>query len=173
MRQQLDNIEREREDYRQWSVRLEQEQAGFDQKVRQAVNEAVGKEGSSSNDLELEVARLRPLVVKLQSEVDALEDENRRVQTQLQNDKVGAAGPGSTAHMTELQSAVDKLSYERDQLRTRLADQQRQTAALNNQITSVANPPDVASLRREIAALSAEKGVMSAQIDEMQERLGI
>ena len=67
MRQQLDNIDREREDYRQWSVRLEQEQAGFDQKVRQAVNEAVGKEGSSSNDLELEVARLRPLVVKLQA----------------------------------------------------------------------------------------------------------
>ena len=173
MRQQLDNIDREREDYRQWSVRLEQEQAGFDQKVRQAVNEAVGKEGSSSNDLELEVARLRPLVVKLQAEVDALEDENRRVQTQHQNDKVGAAGPGSSAHMSELQSAVDKLSYERDQLRTRLADQQRQTAALNNQITSGSNPPDVASLRREIAALSAEKGVMSAQIDEMQERLGI
>jgi len=173
MKQHLDNIEREGEDYRQWSVRLEQEQAGFDQKVKQAVNQAVSKEDSNSNDLELEVARLRPMVVKLQSEVDALEDENRRIQTQQQNDKVGSAGPGSTAHMSELQSAVDKLSYERDQLRTRLADQQRQTAALNNQITSGVNPPDVASLRREIAALSAEKGVMSAQIDEMQEQLGL
>ena len=173
MKQHLDNIEREREDYRQWSVRLEQEQAGFDQKVKQAVNQAVSKEDSNSNDLELEVARLRPMVVKLQSEVDALEDENRRIQTQQQNDKVGSTGPGSTAHMSELQSAVDKLSYERDQLRTRLADQQRQTAALNNQITSGVNPPDVASLRREIAALSAEKGVMSAQIDEMQEQLGL
>ncbi len=173
MRQQLDNIEREREDYRQWSVRLEQEQAGFDQKVKQAVNQAVSKEGSNSNDLELEVARLRPMVVKLQAEVDALEDENRRVVTEQKTHSVGAAGPGSSAHISELQSAVDKLSYERDQLRTRLADQQRQTAALNNQITSGVNPPDVASLRREIAALSAEKGVMSAQIDEMQERLGI
>jgi len=172
MRQQLDNIDREREDYRQWSVRLEQEQAGFDQRVKQAVNEAVSKEGSNSNDLELEVSRLRPMVIKLQAKVDELEDENRRMETDYQKNKVGAAGPGSTAHMAELQTTVDKLSYERDQLRTRLADQQRQTASLTNQLSGV-NPPDVASLRREIAELSAEKGVMTAQISEMQQRLGL
>lgn len=172
VRQQLDNIDREREDYRQWSVRLEQEQASFDQRVKQAVNEAVSKEGSNANDLELEVSRLRPMVIKLQAKVDELEDENRRIETQNQKNKVGAAGPGSTAHMSELQTTVDKLSYERDQLRTRLADQQRQTASLTNQLSGV-NPPEVASLRREIAELSAEKGVMTAQINEMQQRLGL
>lgn len=173
IRQQLDNMEREREDYRQWSVRLEQEQAGFDQRVKQAVNEALSKEGSNSNDLELEVSRLRPMVIKMQARIDELEDENRRTVTDSQSNKIGAAGPGSTEHMRDLQTAVDKLSYERDQLRTRLADQQRQTAALNNQLTSSTNPPDVASLRREIAELSAEKGVMTAKINEMQQRLGI
>ncbi len=171
IRQKLDNIEREREDYRQWSVRLEQEQAGFDQRVKQAVNDALNKEGSKSNDLELEVSRLRPMVARMQIKIDDLEDENRRIQTQNQSNKVGAAGTGSTEHMRELQTAVDKLSYERDQLRTRLADQQRQTAALNNQLTSSVNPPEVANLRREIAELSAEKGVMTAQINEMQQKL--
>ncbi len=170
-RQKLDNIEREREDYRQWSVRLEQEQAGFDQRVKQAVNEALSKEGSDSNNLELEVSRLRPMVANMQSTIDQLEDQNRRLQTQNQTAKVGVAGTGSTEHMGELQAAVDKLSYERDQLRTRLADQQRQTAALNNQLTSGVNPPDVANLRKEIAELSAEKGVMTAQINEMQQQL--
>ncbi len=172
-RQQLDNIEREREDYRQWSVRLEQEQAGFDQRVKFAVNEALSKEGSQSNDLELEVERLRPMVARMQSTIDQLEDENRRIQTENQSKKVGSAGAGSTEHMRELQAAVDNLSYERDQLRTRLADQQRQTAALNNQLTSNVNPPDVAGLRREIAELAAEKGVMTARISELQQRLGV
>lgn len=172
-RQKLDNIEREREDYRQWSVRLEQEQAGFDQRVKQAVNEALSKEGSQSNDLELEVERLRPMVARMQSTIDQLEDENRRIQTESQSKKVGSAGAGSTEHMRELQAAVDNLSYERDQLRTRLADQQRQTAALNNQLTSNVNPPDVAGLRREIAELAAEKGVMTARISELQQRLGV
>ena len=173
VKQHLDNIEREREDYRQWSVRLEQEQAGFDQRVKQAVNEALSKEGSQSNDLELEVSRLRPMVIKMQTRIDDLEDENRRVLTQNQTSKVGAAGVGSTQHMGELQAAVDTLSFERDQLRTRLADQERQTAALNNQLTSSTNPPDIANLRREIAELSAEKGVMTSQISELQQRLGV
>lgn len=173
VRQQLDNIEREREDYRQWSVRLEQEQAGFDQRVKQAVNEALSREGSQVNDLELEVARLRPMVANMQSTIDELEDENRRIQTDYQSNKVGSAGAGSTEHMRELQSALDKLSYERDQLKTRLADQQRQTAALNNQLTSNVNPPEVAGLRREIAELAAEKGVMTAQINELQQKLGV
>lgn len=173
IKQQLDSIDREREDYRQWAVRLEQEQAGFDQRVKQAVNEALSNEGSHSNDLELEVARLRPMVAEMQSGLDELEDENRRIRTEHQRGMAGAAGAGSTEHMRELQAAVDNLSYERDQLRTRLADQQRQTASLNNQVTSGINPPDVASLRREIAELSAEKGVMTAQISEMQEQLGV
>lgn len=172
VRQQLDNIDREREDYRQWSVRLEQEQAGFDQRVKQAVNEALSKEGSQSNDLELEVSRLRPMVARMQSDIDRLEDENRRIQTQNQSGKVGTAGAGSTEHMRELQAAVDKVSFERDQLRTRLADQQRQTAALNNELTSGVNPPDVANLRRQVAELSAEKGVMMAQVNELQQKLG-
>ena len=172
VKQQLDNIEREREDYRQWSVRLEQEQAGFDQRVKQAVNQALSKEGSESNDLELEVSRLKPMVAKMQANIDKLEDENRRLQTQNQSGKVGAAGAGSTGHMRELQAAVDKLSFERDQLRTRLADQQRQTAALNNELTSGVNPPDVASLRRQVAELSAEKGVMMSEINELQHKIG-
>ena len=173
VKQRLEGIEREREDYRQWSVRLEQEQAGFDQRVKQAVSEAQNKDSSNANDLELEVSRLRPMVARMQSQIDQLEDEKRRTETDKQNGRVGDAGPGSSEHIRDLQTALDKLGYERDQLRTRLADQQRQTAALNNQITSGVNPPDVASLRREIAALSAEKGVMSAQIDEMQEQLGL
>lgn len=172
-RQQLENIDREREDYRQWSVRLEQEQAGFDQRVKQAVNEALSKEGSNSNDLELEVSRLRPMVARMQATIDELEEDNRRIQTENKSNRVGDAGAGSTEHMRELQTALDTLSYERDQLRTRLADQQRQTAALNNQLTSKVNPPEVAGLRREIAELSAEKGVMTAQINELQQKLGV
>ena len=113
------------------------------------------------------------MVAEMQSGLDELEDENRRIRTEHQRGMAGAAGAGSTEHMRELQAAVDNLSYERDQLRTRLADQQRQTASLNNQVTSGINPPDVASLRREIAELSAEKGVMTAQISEMQEQLGV
>ena len=169
----MDTIEREREDYRQWSVKLEQEQAGFDTRVQQAVAEALNRENSDSNDLELEVSRLRPMVSKMQARIDLLDDENRRMRTDQQHNRVGDAGAGSTDHMRELQSAVDKLSYERDQLRTRLADQQRQTASLNNQLTSGVNPPDVASLRREIAELSAEKGIMNATINELQQKLGV
>ena len=172
-KQRLDDMEREREEYRQWSVRLEQEQAGFDQRVKQAVNEALSRENSDSNDLEMEVSRLRPMAVRLQSQIDKLEAEKLRLQTEQQNNKVGAAGPGSTEHIRELQSAVDKLSYERDQLRTRLADQQRQTASLTTQLSSGVTSPDVAGLRREIAELSAQKGIMSATIDELQQQLGV
>jgi len=173
VKQKLDNIEREREDYRQWSVRLEQEQAGFDQRVQQAVSDAVSKESSNSNDLEIEVSRLRPMVARMQSQIDQFEDEKRRAQSDQQNSRVGDAGKGSTQHINDLQSAVDKLSFERDQLRTRLADQQRQTAALNNQVTSGINPPQVAALRKEIAELSAQKGIMSATINELQGKLGV
>ncbi len=173
LKHKLDSLEREREDYRQWSVRLEQEQAGFDQRVKHAVTQALSKENSQSNDLELEVSRLRPMVINLREQLDQLEDENRRILTEQQNNRVGAAGPGSTEHIRELQAAVDKLSYERDQYRTRLADQQRQTTALSSQLNSGVNPPDIASLRREIAQLSAEKGIMSATIDELQHKLGV
>jgi len=173
VKQRLEGIEREREDYRQWSVRLEQEQAGFDQRVKQAVSEAQNKDSSNANDLELEVSRLRPMVARMQSQIDQLEDEKRRTETDKQNGRVGDAGPGSSEHIRDLQTALDKLGYERDQLRTRLADQQRQTASLNNQLTSNVNPPDVAGLRKEIAALAAEKGVMLATIDELQQRLGV
>lgn len=173
IKQKLDSIEREREDYRQWSVRLEQEQAGYDQRVKSAVSEALNKENSNANDLELEVSRLRPMVARMQSQIDQLEDEKRRTQSNNQSSRVGDAGTGSSEHIKDLQNALDQLGYERDQLRTRLADQQRQTASLNNQLTSGVNPPDVAGLRKEIAALSAEKGVMSATIDELQQRLGV
>lgn len=173
IKQQLENIEREREDYKQWSVRLEQEQAGFDQRVNQAVATAVNKENSKANDLELEVSRLRPMVARMQSQIDQLEDEKRRILSDQQNNRVGDAGAGSTKHIKSLQADLDKLSYERDQLRTRLADQQRQTASLSSQLNSGVNPPEVAGLRKEIAELSAEKGLMSATINELEQKLGL
>ena len=173
VKQKLDSLEREREDYRQWSVRLEQEQAGYDQRVKNAVSEALNKENSNVNDLELEVSRLRPMVARMQSQIDQLEDDKRRAQSDTQSNRVGDAGTGSAEHIRDLQTSLDKLGFERDQLRTKLADQQRQTASLNNQLTSGVNPPDVAGLRKEIAALSAEKGIMSATIDELQQRLGV
>ena len=173
VKQKLDSLEREREDYRQWSVRLEQEQAGYDQRVKNAVSEALNKENSNVNDLELEVSRLRPMVARMQSQIDQLEDDKRRAQSDTQSNRVGDAGTGSAEHIRDLQTSLDKLGFERDQLRTKLADQQRQTASLNNQLTSGVNRPDVAGLRKEIAALSAEKGIMSATIDELQQRLGV
>ena len=96
LKTQMDTIEREREDYRQWSVKLEQEQAGFDTRVQQAVAEALNRENSDSNDLELEVSRLRPMVSKMQARIDLLDDENRRMRTDQQHNRVGDAGAGST-----------------------------------------------------------------------------
>ncbi len=171
LRQQMDEIDRERDDYRQWAQRLEQEQAGFDDRVQQAVNEALRSEGSNANDLEIEVARLRPMVNSMNADIDRLQQENRSLQLSQQDQRARATGGSSSAQINELQSTLNEIGYERDQLRTRLADQERQTAALNTQLTSQMYPPDVSALRREIAALAAEKGLMSATIEELQQRL--
>jgi len=172
VREQANQIEREREEFRQWSVRLEQEQAGFDQRVQHSVTEALSKENSQANNLELEVARLRPMIAELRAQKDQLESENRQLVTDSKT-RVSTAGTGSSEHIKELQTSVDKISYERDQLRTQLADQKRQTQSLNSQLTGSVNPPEVAGLRREIAELSAEKGIMSATITELEEKLGL
>ena len=78
----------------------------------------------------------------------------------------------NSSHVKELQSSLNEIGYERDQLKMRLADQERQTAALNTRLSGSLNPPDIAQLRRQLAELSAEKGLMAATIDELQHKLG-
>lgn len=170
VRQHMENIEKEREDYRQWSLRLEQEQAGFDDRVQQAVSDALRSDGSQSNELEIEVGRLRPMVNSMRGEIEQLEQENRTLQL-TQEPRGPITAGGSSVQIQELRASLNELGYERDQLRTRLADQERQTASLNTQLSGQMYPPDVSALRREVAQLAAEKGLMSATIDELQQRL--
>jgi hypothetical protein len=68
-----------------------------------------------------------------------------------------------------MKSAYDQMSFERDQLRTQLADQERQTASLNARLATPSAANDVADLRRQVAQLSAEKGLMAATIDELKQ----
>ncbi len=172
LRQQNETLEREREDYRQWSLRLEQDQAGFDDRVQSAVADALRNEGSGANDLELEVARLRPMVNSLNAEVERLHEENRHLQITQQDHHRSSATPGSSSgQIQELQTALNEVGFERDQLRTRLADQERQTASLNAQLSGNHYPSDISDLRRQLAQVSAEKGILAATIDEMQQRL--
>ena len=81
LRQQTETLEREREEFRLWSLKLEQEQAGFDDRVQLAVSEALRYQGTDANDLELEVARLRPMVDSLNQENDRLKEEKRQMIT--------------------------------------------------------------------------------------------
>jgi len=171
LRQKVDSMEQERDSFRQWAQRLEQEQAGFDDRVQQSVNEALRNEGSNANDLEIEVSRLKPLVASLRAEVDQLTQENSGLRNQSQRSKISTTDTSS--QVKELQSAINEIGYERDQLKTRLADQERQTASLNTRLTGTLNPPDIAQLRRQVAELSAEKGLMAATIDELQHKLGV
>lgn len=172
LRQHNDTLEREREDFRQWSLRLEQEQAGFDERVQMAVADALRNESSGANNLELEVARLRPMVNSLNAEVERLREENQHLQiTQQDHHRPSGTVSNSSAQIQELQTALNEVGFERDQLRTRLADQERQTAALHTQLSGNQYSPDVADLRRQLAQVSAEKGIMAATIDEMQQRL--
>lgn len=170
LRQQTETIEREREDFRQWSLRLEQEQAGFEDRVQTAVADALRYEGSGANDMELEVARLRPMVNSLNEEVERLTEDNRHLQI-TQQDNHRSSSSGSAGQVQQLQAALNEMGYERDQLRTRLADQERQTASLNTQLSGNYYPPEAADLRRQLAQVSAEKGIMAATIDELQQRL--
>ena len=168
MRQENEVLEKEREDFRRWSLKLEQEQAGFDERVQHAVNDALRSEGVQATDLELEVSRLRPMVSSLNSEIEKLQHENRHLQQSAhQNTPPGQST--SAMQLRELQSAYDQISFERDQLRTRLADQERQTASLNTQISTGPANVEVAELRRQVAQLAAEKGLMAATIDELKE----
>lgn len=171
MRQSIDAMEQERDESRRWAQRLEQEQAGFDERVQHSVNEALRSEGSQANDLEIEVSRLQPLVASLQAEVDQVKQENKSLKNQGQRNQLSATD--NRSQVEELQHALNEIGYERDQLKTRLADQERQTAALNTRLTGTLNPPDTAQLRRQIAELSAEKGLMAATIDELQNKLGV
>jgi len=171
LRQKVDTVEQEKDSLRQWAQRLEQEQAGFDDRVKQSVNTALRNEGSNANELEIEVSRLKPMVANLRSEVEQLTLENNQLKTQAQRGTT--ASTDSSAQVRELQSALNEIGYERDQLKTRLADQERQTAALNTRLSGALNPPDIAQLRRQVAELSAEKGLMAATIDELQNKLGV
>lgn len=171
LRQQYDTVEKEREEFRQWSLRLEQEQAGFDERVQHAVNEALRNEGVQATDLDLEVARLRPMVNSLNAEIEQLRQENRHLQI-TQQDNLSNPANANAAQVNELRSAYNEISYERDQLRTRLADQERQTASLNARLSGSAaggGKNEVANLRRQVAQLSAEKGLMAATIDELKQ----
>lgn len=168
LKQQYDSVEREREDFRQWSLKLEQEQAGFDERVQGAVDQALRSEGVQATDLELEVARLRPMVNSLNREIEQLQHEKRNLQV-AQTDSRSGGDHRTTAQMQELKSAYDQMSFERDQLRTQLADQERQTASLNARLATPTAANDVADLRRQVAQLSAEKGLMAATIDELKQ----
>jgi len=170
VRQKVDTMEQERDNYRQWAQRLEQDQAGFDERVQQSVNEALRNDGSQANDLEIEVSRLRPFIASLQAEVEQLKHQNSQLQNQTERSRISTTDSGS--QVTELQSALNEIGFERDQLKTRLADQERQTASLNTRLSGTLNPPDIAHLRRQLAELSAEKGLMAATIDELQQKLG-
>lgn len=165
IRQDNDLLEKEREEFRQWSLKLEQEQAGFDEKLKSAVTEALRSEGTQSTDMELEVTRLRPMVSELQQKVDHLQQENRQLHASKQNTTTNNS---SATQLRELQAACDQISFERDQLRTRLADQERQTASLHAKVSGAGNTMEVEDLRRQIAQLSAEKGLMAATIDELK-----
>lgn len=167
LKQDNELLEKEREDFRRWSLKLEQEQAGFDERVQNAVNEALRNESVQATDLELEVTRLRPMVNSLNREVEQLQQENRQLQTAQQN---SGPSPGtSSSQLHEMQSAFDQISFERDQLRTKLADQERQTASLNARMSTGSGGGEVADLRRQVAQLSAEKGLMAATIDELKQ----
>lgn len=169
VRQKVDSLERERDDFRQWAQRLEQEQAGADERVQQAVADALRNDGNQATDLEIEVSRLQPMVASLKTQVQQLNEENNQLKNQQQRNRISTTDTSS--QVKELQSAINEIGYERDQLRTRLADQERQTAALNTRISGTLNPPDIAQLRRQLAELSAEKGLMAATIDELQQKL--
>ena len=169
LKQQYETVEREREDFRQWSLKLEQEQAGFDDRVQQAVDQALRSEGVQATDLELEVARLRPMVNSLNREIEQLQQENRHLQDS-RTDSQSGGNTRAAAQMQELKSAYDQVSYDRDQLRTQLADQERQTASLNARLSTPSSASDVSDLRRQVAQLSAEKGLMAATIEELQQR---
>lgn len=171
LKQQTEALEREREDFRQWSLRLEQEQAGFDDRVQIAVSEALRNQGSNATDLELEVSRLRPMVDSLHLDNEKLQEENRHLQiTQQDHHRAAGVAGSSSAQIQELQAALNEVGFERDQLRTRLADQERQTASLNTQLSSSHFPADVADLRRQLAQVSAEKGILAATIEELKQR---
>ena len=171
LRQKVNSMEQERDSFRQWAQRLEQEQAGFDERVQLSVNEALRRDGSQANDLEIEVSRLQPLVASLRAEVEQLSHENSSLKNQQQRGQISTTD--NSSQVKELQSSLNQIGYERDQLKTRLADQERQTAALNTRLSGTLNPPDVAQLRRQLAELSAEKGLMAATIDELQLKLSL
>jgi len=169
IRQRLSSIERERDEYRSWTRRLEQEKAGFDERVDGAVAEALQNSGASASELELEVARLRPMVTQMNSELSRLRDENDRLTT-VQRDADQTRQPVSDNN--RLHTQLRDVSYERDQLRIKAADFERQIASLNSRLRG-SSSPEVARLRKELAELSAEKGFMSAMIEELQQGQGV
>jgi chromosome segregation ATPase len=168
LKQDNEVLEKEREDFRRWSLKLEQEQAGFDERVQGAVSEALRNDGVQATDLELEVARLRPMVSSLNSEIEQLQQKNQQLQA-AQHQGASTNHNATSSGLRELQTAFDQISFERDQLRTRLADQERQTASLSARASTGANQGEVDDLRKQVAQLSAEKGLMAATIDELKQ----
>ncbi len=169
-KQRLAGAERERDEYRQWTTTLEQEKAGSEERTQQAVEQALRTSGSDVSDLEIELSRLRPMVTSMNAEIKKLRDEN---QTLAARQSMPPAGNDFSA-TADLQATVREVSYERDQLKLRSADYEQRIASLTSQLNGQGQAPsqDLTELRRQLAELSAEKGLMSAKIEELQDALG-
>jgi chromosome segregation ATPase len=167
-KQRLANAERERDEYRQWTTTLEQEKAGTEERTQQAVEQALRASGSDVSDMEIELSRLRPMVTSMNAEINKLRDENQALAARQ---STPPAGNDYSAH-ADLQAAVREVSYERDQLKLRSADYEQRIASLTSQLNGQAPSQDLNDLRRQLAEMSAEKGLMSAKIEELQDALG-
>lgn len=166
-KQKLATTERERDEYRQWTQQMEQEKAGAEERTQHAVEQALRASGSDVSDLEIELSRLRPMVTSMNAEIKQLREENQALSARQ------ATPPGTdySGH-AELQATLREVSYERDQLKLRSADYEQRIASLTTQLNGQQPSGELSQLRRQLAELSAEKGLMSARIEELQDALG-
>ena len=162
-KQRLATTERERDEYRQWTQKMEQEKAGAEERTQQAVEQALRSSGSDVSELEIELARLRPMVTSMNAEINSLRNENQALAARQ-------SAPPTTdfSGHADLQATVREVSYERDQLKLRSADYEQRIASLTSQLNGQSPSQDLSDLRRQLAELSAEKGLMSAKIEELE-----